>query len=99
VRTGRLDRVRSLVDRRDPEWVEARSIVHASGSFIPPLLISDNNIGLVSIERSMGKISHKLLVRKRSDLTKIHESIVLTKDGKSALEDSVKARISRYAKE
>lgn len=96
VRTGRFDRLSSRVDWRPPDWIEARRIVNATGSFLPPLLISDNNLGLVAIERNMSKITHKFLVRKGSNKTLVHESVVTTKDGKSSLEDSVKARISRY---
>lgn len=96
VRTGRISRLRSLMDRHHPDWVEARSIVHASGSIVPPLLISDNNLGLVTIEGNMSRISHKFLVRKRSGRIKVHETVVTTKDGKSALEDSVRAKVSLY---
>ena len=96
VRTGRFSHIRSLVGRRHPDWVEARAIVHASGSIIPPLIISDNNLGLVTIERNMSRIVHKLLVRKASGEIKVHEAIVTTKDGRSPLEDSVRARISKF---
>ena len=96
VRTGRINRLRSLIDRNHPDWVEARSIVNASGSIVPPLLISDNNLGLVTIEKKMGKITHKFLVRKGSGHTKVHETIVITKDGKGPLEESVRARVSLY---
>jgi hypothetical protein len=96
VRTGRLDRIESVVDRRHPDWVEARSIVRPSGSVIAPLLISDNNLGLVTIGKNMTTITHKLLVRKRSKQTKVHEAAIKTEDGKSPLEDSVKAKVSQY---
>ena len=96
VRTGRISRLRSLIDRHNPDWVEARSIVNASGSIVPPLLISDNNLGLISISKNLSMITHKFLVRKRSGQTKVHETVVTTKDGKSPLEDSVRAKISLY---
>jgi hypothetical protein len=96
VRTGRFDRLSSMVDRRLPDWIEARRIVNATGSFLPPLLISDNNLGMVVIDRNMSKITHKFLVRKGSNKTLVHESVVITKDGKSSLEAMVKERISRY---
>lgn len=96
VRTGRLDRLRSLVGRRHPDWVEARTIVSASGSILPPLLISDNNIGYVTIERDLSRIVHKFLVRKATKETRIYETIVRTDGGRSPLEDNVNARISKY---
>ncbi len=96
VRTGRLDRLRSLVGRRDPDWVEARTIVSASGSILPPLLISDNNIGYVAIERDLSKITHTFLVRKGTRETRVYETVVRTHSGRSPLVDAVRARISRY---
>lgn len=95
VRTGRLDAFRGRLDQRLPDWVEARSIVHTSGSILPPLLISDNNLGFVSIERTMNRISHTFLVRKGVKELKVHQSVVTTNNGRSPLEDNVRARISR----
>jgi hypothetical protein len=95
VRTGRFSRV-SLVGRRHPDWVEARAIVHASGSIVPPLIISDNNLGLVTIEKNMSRIVHKLLVRKATKEVKVYESVVTTNDGRSPLEDNVRAKISKF---
>lgn len=95
VRTGRFTHF-SMVGRRLPDWVEARAIVHTTGSIIPPLLISDNNVGLVTIERNMSRIIHSLLVRKATGEIKVHEAIVTTNDGRSPLEESVRARISKF---
>ena len=67
------------IGRRLPDWIEARSIVKASGSIIPPLIISDNNIGLVTIDRSLNRITQTFLVRKemkKEVITKIHRSII-----------------------
>jgi hypothetical protein len=96
VRTGRLSYIRSIVGRQHPDWVEARAIVPASGSIVPPLIISDNNLGLVTIDENMSRIIHKLLVRKAAGKIKVHEAIVTTKDGGSPLEESVRARISKF---
>lgn len=88
---------RSLV-RRPPDWIEARSIVRTSGSIIPPLIISDNNIGLVTIDREVNKIIHKLLVRKDSKgKVKIHSAIVEMNHGENKLEELVKARMRQVA--
>jgi hypothetical protein len=97
VRTGRLSYIRSLAGPRHPDWVEARTIVHTTGSIVPPLIISDNNLGLVTIDRSMCRIIHKLLVRKANGgAVKVHEAIVTTKNGRSPLEESVRAQISKF---
>jgi hypothetical protein len=96
VRTGRIDRIRGNIDRRNPDWVEARSIIHASGAAIPPLIISDNNIGLVKIDGDLS-ITHQLLVRKAPGKTRIHESIVTAKGGKHSFEDKLRQRISRIS--
>jgi hypothetical protein len=81
-----------LVGRRHPDWVEARTIVSASGSIVPPLIISDNNIGYVTIEGDLSRIIHKLLVRKATEEIKIHETVVRTNGGRSPLEDDVSAK-------
>lgn len=96
VRTGRISRLKSVANQQRPDWVEARTIVHASGSLVPPLLISDNNLGLVSVEKNLSKITHTFLVRRKFAQTKVHETVVTTKDGKSPLEDSVRARMSSH---
>ena len=97
VRTGRLDPIRGAVDRRYPGWIEARAIVHASGSLIPPLIISDNNLGLVTINRDLSAITHRLMVRKANEKIKVHQSIIELLDGRNLLEDSVKEKISKLA--
>jgi hypothetical protein len=58
-----------------PDWVESRYIVQSSGFRIPSLVITDNNIGLVTISKDTCKIFHKLLVRKDNKI-KVHEAIL-----------------------
>jgi hypothetical protein len=60
-----------------PDWIESRSILNTSGSGLSSLIITDNNLGLVSIYGNRYKIlSHKLLVREEKKAsTKIHETI------------------------
>jgi hypothetical protein len=78
--------------QQPPEWIEARSIVKASGSIIPPLIISDNNIGLVTLDSN--RIVHRLLVRKEGKKNvKVHQSVVEMDHGRSKLEDLVKAKM------
>jgi hypothetical protein len=61
-----------------PDWIESRSILNTSGSGLSSLIITDNNLGLVSIYGNRYKIlSHKLLVREEKKVsTKIHETII-----------------------
>lgn len=61
-----------------PDWIESRSILNTSGSGLSSLIITDNNLGLVSIYGNRYKIlSHKLLVREEKKAsTKIHETII-----------------------
>jgi hypothetical protein len=88
---------RSII-RRPPHWVEARSIASTSGSIIPPLIISDNNIGVVTIDREVNKITHKLLVRKDSKgKVKIHSVLVEMDHGENKLEELVKAMTHEIA--
>jgi hypothetical protein len=87
-----------LAARRPPDWIEARSIVKASGSIIPPLLISDNNIGLVTIDRD--KIIHRFLVRKEiTKDTKIHQTVVKIDHGRNELDELVSAKMREFARE
>jgi hypothetical protein len=60
-----------------PDWIESRSILKASSSVLSSLIITDNNLGLVSIYGDRYKIlSHKLLVRTEKEATtKIYETI------------------------
>jgi hypothetical protein len=65
----------SEVIKKPPDWIESRYIVKASGFSIPSLVITDNNIGLVSINKHASKIFHKLLVQKKNKI-KIHEAVL-----------------------
>jgi hypothetical protein len=60
-----------------PDWIESRSILKASSSGLSSLIVTDNNLGLVSMYGDRYKIlSHKLLVRTEKEATtKIHETI------------------------
>jgi hypothetical protein len=58
-----------------PDWVESRYIVQSSGFRIPSLVITDNNIGLVTISKDTCKIFHKLLVHKGNKI-KVHEAVL-----------------------
>lgn len=85
-----------LAAQRPPDWIEARSIVRASGSIIPPLLISDNNIGLVIIDEN--KIIHRFLVRKETTKdTKVHQTVVEMDRGRNELDDLVSAKMREFA--
>jgi hypothetical protein len=63
------------IERKPPDWIESRYIVKASGFSIPSLVITDNNIGLVTIDKHRSKIFHKLLVQKKNKI-KIHEAVL-----------------------
>jgi hypothetical protein len=82
--------------QQPPDWIEARSIVKTSGSIISPLIISDNNIGLVSIDGDRNRIIHKFLVRKQTRKEmKVHQTIVeMDRYGKNKLEELVKAKMN-----
>jgi hypothetical protein len=85
-----------LAAQRPPDWIEARAIVRASGSIIPPLLISDNNIGLVTIDEN--KIIHRFLVRKEMPKdTKVHQTVVEMDHGRNELDDLVSAKMREFA--
>jgi hypothetical protein len=61
-----------------PDWVESRSIIQPSGFSIPSLVLTDNNIGLVTIDHDkheIYEISHSLLVLKQSNV-KIHKAVL-----------------------
>ena len=80
---------------RAPDWIEVRSIVKASGSGIPPLLICDNNIGLVTIGEN--RIIHNFLVRKETPKrTKIHQTIVEIENGINELDALVSAKMREF---
>lgn len=59
-----------------PDWIESRSIVAASGQGISSLVISDNNLGWMTIEEDKNKITHRLLVKKDKKTTRIYEAIM-----------------------
>jgi hypothetical protein len=59
-----------------PDWIESRSIVAASGPGISSLVISDNNLGWMTIEEDKNKITHRLLVRKEKKATRIYEAVM-----------------------
>ncbi|AFU57798.1 hypothetical protein Ngar_c08560 [Candidatus Nitrososphaera gargensis Ga9.2] len=87
-----------LSKQRSPDWIEARTIVKASGSIIPPLLISDNNIGLVSIEDS--KVIQRFLVRKEiTKDTRIHQTVVEMNQGRNELDELISAKMREFATE
>jgi len=59
-----------------PDWIESRSIHKTFSRYGSRLIIADNNLGLVSIYGDRHKIlSHKLLVRKKENTTKVWETI------------------------
>jgi hypothetical protein len=72
-----------------PDWIISTSMVNASGTLLPLLVISDNNIGLATISTSLSSssavkpytIDHKLFVRKKAQhYDKVHRAIIDTKD-------------------
>lgn len=87
----------NLMPQEPPDWVEARSIVKASGSAIPFLLISDNNIGLVTIDKDINRIIQRFLVRKATKKEiKIHQTLVEMNHGENRLEGLVRAKIFEF---
>lgn len=72
------------------DWIEARAIVRTAGSPLSPLIISDNNMGLVTIEKDLS-VDHKLIVRKGVKGRKVYEAAAGI--DKSPLEESLRARI------
>jgi hypothetical protein len=86
---------KSLV-QRPADWIEARSIVRTSGSVLSPLIISDNNVGLVTIDNDLNQITHNLFVRKNSKgKVKIHSAMVKLNHGANKLEELVNARMDQ----
>ncbi len=81
--------------QQPPDWIEAKSILKASGPIIPPLIISDNNIGLVTVGRNENKIIHKFLVREGiTKATMVHQTVVeMDYNGRNKLEDIVRAKM------
>jgi hypothetical protein len=61
-----------------PDWVESKFIIQPSGFNIPSLVVTDNNIGLVTIDHDKHEIygiSPSLLVLIRSNI-KIHKPVL-----------------------
>jgi hypothetical protein len=89
-------KVDELMAQRLPDWIEARKIVKASGSIISPLLISDNNIGLITIAEN--NIVQRFLVRKEiTKDTKVHQTVVKMDRGRNALDELVSAKMREFA--
>ncbi len=77
--------VKKLSALRPPDWIEARYIVKPAGSIFSPLLISDNNIGLVTIDAN--RIIHNFVTRKEMTRpTRFHRTIVEMKGGRNELD-------------
>ena len=64
-------------ERIPPDWIESRDTIQPSGFLIPSLVVTDNNIGLVTLSydhnHDIQEISHKLLVLKGNNI-KVHEA-------------------------
>jgi hypothetical protein len=64
-------------ERIPPDWIESRDTIQPSGFLIPSLVVTDNNIGLVTLSydhnNDIQEISHKLLVLKGNNI-KVHEA-------------------------
>jgi hypothetical protein len=96
VRTGLTKAMTNKSELQNISWMEARQIVRASGSVLSPLVISDNNLGLVTITRK-SSITHKLIVRKGIVDRRVYEAVVST-DKRSPLEESRRVKISERLK-
>jgi hypothetical protein len=59
-----------------PDWIESRSIIKNSGSGIPVLVVSDNNLGWVTVEEDKSRVSHQLITRSKKSGIKIHTAIM-----------------------
>jgi hypothetical protein len=76
----------------------SQTIVKASGSIIPSLLISDNNIGLVTIDQN--QIIQRFLVRKEMKKeTKVHRTVVEMNHGRNELDELISAKMREFAHE
>jgi hypothetical protein len=58
-----------------PDWRESRNIIRSSTYPGTSLMITENNVGMVTVDTNEGKVVHKLLVRKRNK-TKTYKGIV-----------------------
>jgi hypothetical protein len=59
-----------------PDWIESRSIIKNSGSGVPALVVSDNNLGWVTVEEDKSRVSHQLITRSKKKGIKIHTAII-----------------------
>jgi hypothetical protein len=75
-------------------WIEVRAIIRTRGSVLSPLIISDNNLGMASIDRDL-RVNHRLIVRKGINETKVYEAAARL--DKSPLEESLRVRILKSA--
>ncbi len=96
VRTGLTKAMTNKSELQNISWMEARQIVRAGGSILSPLVISDNNLGLVTIT-SKSSITHKLIARKGLADRRVYEAVVST-DKRSPLEESRRVKISERLK-
>jgi hypothetical protein len=87
---------KKLAKQRPPDWIEARSIIRASGSILTPLLICDNNIGMVT--NGENKIMQKFLIRKEgTSKLKVYETVVELDHNRNKLDKLVSAKIDEFA--
>jgi hypothetical protein len=59
-----------------PDWIESRSIIKHSDSGISTLVVSDNNLGWVTVEEDKSRVSHQLLTRSKKRGIKIYSAII-----------------------
>jgi hypothetical protein len=90
-------KARELAKLRPPDWIEARSIVKPAGSITTPLLISDNNIGLVTIDDS--RIVQNFVTRKEiTQKTKLYRTLVKVTGGRNALDELIVLKMREFAR-
>ncbi len=87
---------RDLAKYRPPDWIEARTIVKPAGSIMTPLLISDNNIGLVTVEDGM-IIQDFVTRREVNKKTKLYKTLVKVNGGRSRLDDLIVLKMREFA--
>ena len=70
-----------------PEWIISTSMINQSGDLLPLLVISDNNLGMATIEQNrsgavLSSIEHRLYVRKKRarHYDKVHRAHVDVND-------------------
>jgi hypothetical protein len=87
---------RELAKVRPPDWIEARSIVRPTGSIFAPLLISENNIGLVTINSN--RIIHNFVVRNNMvKHSKLQPTVVEMNDGRNELDNLIVLKMREFA--